>query len=143
MYPLRVLLTYIRGSTQREKTFEEYCRAAEIKPNRLKTECKTRWNSTFDTLERMSWLQKPLLEYARKEYTPEKEECEIPRENQIFWKQMACLLQFLEPFNEATLESSGDNYPTISSQVPLFNKLMDKTDKAKVIIFFSYCVEQV
>jgi hypothetical protein len=89
----------------------------------------TRWNSTFAMLKRALHLQKPIQMFALNY----RKELGIEPLTDSSWLQFEYLVDFLEPFQDATLESSGDTYVTVSSQLPLYNQLLDQLDESQVI----------
>jgi hypothetical protein len=45
------------------------------------------------------------------------------------WKRFHTLYEFLQPFQEATVATCGDKYPTLSLVLPLYNAILDHVER--------------
>ncbi|XP_076626932.1 uncharacterized protein LOC143344609 [Colletes latitarsis] len=86
-------------------------------PLELIQEVDTRWNSTYAMFKRFVVLQKSLNVILCEEYMPDNLSIEE-------WNFMEALTMILEPLKEATEDTSGDSYPTISHYFPMYFALM-------------------
>lgn len=91
----------------------------------------TRWSSCYFMIERALKLQKGLDHVAAN--LKELRQFELQEDD---WKRLQEVLCFLKPFAETTRHIEGFKYPTLSSVIPLYNKLLDnvedwRADKSK------------
>ena len=82
---------------------------------------RTRWNSTFDMIERVLTLRAPLTRLFNELHS---QDANFPEFDANDWKTFELLVDFLRPFKEVTELSSGQNYATFSTVVPLYEFLL-------------------
>ena len=92
-----------------------------LNPLTLILDYKTRWNSTVVMLERILKLKQPVINFLvihGKDVTePGDDTLTITSEA---WNRFSEIMNFLKPFNEATIMPCVDTYPTFSVVVPLY-----------------------
>lgn len=124
---VRKIIKKIRNSPQMTKKFEAIqVQSGSLNPIALILDCKTRWNSTASMLERILRLKQPVINFLvihGKDLTnPGEDLLTIKTEA---WDRFSDIMNFLKPFNEATIMTSADKYPTLSVVVPLYNAILD------------------
>lgn len=135
--PLRIAIKAIRYSPLKLDRLETFCGQEDPPLKFVKPilDVKTRWNSTFDMLERTIRLKSPLIRIFNEiAMEPRKSgEDPFPIFTHSDWETYRLISDLLRPFKEVTVEISGDSYPTFSTSLPLYNYLMDHlTSKGKV-----------
>lgn len=80
----------------------------EQKPLKLLMDVITRWNSTFDMLERITKLQEPLEAAIGLLHNP------VQNLSHEEWRVLPEILQILKPFKQLTEEMSSEKEVTIS-----------------------------
>ncbi|EXX51121.1 hypothetical protein RirG_264420 [Rhizophagus irregularis DAOM 197198w] len=120
---LRKLVVKIHASPQRREKFSRQCEAAHLPDKELVVDVKTRWNSTFDMIERSLELREALDNIAIADR--DLRQCELIDAEWDLLKQIKKLLYI---FLRATLHISHGRYPTIENSIPIFNWIMDKIE---------------
>ena len=117
---LRKLIKTIRKSAKMLEELENLSKLDNQNFLRPVLDCKTRWNSTYNMLNRAVLLKEKIQMLAVKysalnTYLP----------NIVEWELFSNLDQFLEAFNKATIDLSTQSYPTIghSRIILLANKI--------------------
>jgi hypothetical protein len=113
---LRSLLSFIKDSPKRLQILEEKCEALNVKFIKPKIDIITRWNSTFDMINRALQLKSVLIYLALNE-----KEFKIKKISENSWSFFESLKVVLEPFNDATKILSNSKIPTINLVIPNFN----------------------
>lgn len=80
---------------------------------KLKQDVRTRWNSTFFMLERLIKLKEPITIVM---ITLKDSPCHL---NSDEWSIIEDVVPLLRPFDRVTVELSAEQYPTISTVIPL------------------------
>ncbi|CAB5193439.1 unnamed protein product [Rhizophagus irregularis] len=90
--------------------------------SQLKTllDVSTRWNSTFDMINRALYLKEALNSLALSE--KDLKNFVIMDDE---WTELEKVKLFLEKFKEITVLMSSSSYPTLSMLIPLYNALID------------------
>lgn len=94
---------------------------------------RTRWNSSFEMIER-ALLLKPALRIIIQEIHPADDDEEPGADGlvgNIDWDRLKTLTDFLQPFKEATLIASASHYPSLSLVLPQYNSLLDHQEYFK------------
>ncbi|CAB5371644.1 unnamed protein product [Rhizophagus irregularis] len=99
------------------------CEAAHLPDKELVVDVKTRWNSTFDMIERSLELREALDNIAIADRDLRQWEL-IDAE----WDLLKQIKKLLYIFLRATLYISHGRYPTIENSIPIFNWIMDKIE---------------
>ncbi|CAB5370059.1 unnamed protein product [Rhizophagus irregularis] len=120
---LRKLVVKIHASPQRREKFSRQCEAAHLPDKELVVDVKTRWNSTFEMIERSLELREALDNIAIADRDLRKWEI-IDAE----WDLLKQIKKLLYIFLRATLYISHGRYPTIENSIPIFNWIMDKIE---------------
>ncbi|GES82328.1 zinc finger BED domain-containing protein RICESLEEPER 2-like [Rhizophagus clarus] len=120
---LRTLLNKIHHSPQRQEKLSFNCELHGINNLKVVLDVSTRWNSTFDMINRALYLKEALNSLALSEKD---------LKNFIItddeWSELEKVKLFLEKFKEITVLMSGSLYPTLSMLIPLYNALIDHTE---------------
>lgn len=128
--PLRIAIKAIRYSPLKLDRLETFCGQEDPPLKFVKPilDVKTRWNSTFDMLERTIRLKSPLIRIFNEiAMEPRKSgEDPFPIFTHSDWETYRLISDLLRPFKEVTVEISGDSYPTFSTSLPLYNYLREK-----------------
>ena len=124
---VRKIIKKIRSSPQMTKKFEAIQEhSGLLNPIALILDCKTRWNSTATMLQRILRLKQPVINFLLihgKDLTKPGED--LLTITSGAWNRFSEIMTFLKPFNEATIMTSADKYPTLSVVVPLYNAILD------------------
>ena len=111
------LVTYFRKSSRAAHVLTTKQEALEKPKHKLLQEVDTRWNSTYDMIERVMEQQVPvcaaLIEMKRMDLLPKDTECRLLEE----------MLQVLKPFKDVTVQVSAEKYVTASAIRPLIHHL--------------------
>ncbi|CAB4377007.1 unnamed protein product [Rhizophagus irregularis] len=117
---LRTLLGKIHHSPQRQEKLSFNCELHEISNLKVVLDMSTRWNSTFDMINRALYLKEALNSLALSE--KDLKNFVIMDDE---WTELEKVKLFLEKFKEITVLMSGSSYPTLSMLIPLYNALID------------------
>ena len=110
--PIKKLRSLIKVCRKSTKLLEELENLAKVDKKTFLCpimDCKTRWNSTFKMINRACYLKEHmemlLVRYSNvRNYFPVEEE----------WELFKDLDEFLQQFDDATIELSSQTYPTIA-----------------------------
>ncbi|MBW0567523.1 hypothetical protein O181_107238, partial [Austropuccinia psidii MF-1] len=118
--------SYIRQSPQRREKFITVVKLFydDIKANTLLTNVCTRWNSTYDMLER-AWSLKEAYNQFCGPTTMQQY-----RLSSLEWDKVKVIIDFLYPLYEATTIICGSKYPTINYTLPLYILLIKRINQA-------------
>lgn len=117
---LRKLVRKIRKSNLKRKQLRKMCKICGMDYLTPKIDVSTRWNSTFEMLERAAKLKKPLLAL-----------CSSVKSLRSFiiteaqWTELSILCDLLKKFDRSTKLISMERHPTISAYLPTLNWLLD------------------
>lgn len=117
---LRKLVRKIRKSGLKRKQLRKMCQLCGVDYLVPKIDVSTRWNSTFEMLERASKLKKPLLALCSSIKTLRPF---IITESE--WDELNKLFALLKKFDRSTKLVSMERHPTISAYLPTLNWLLD------------------
>ena len=96
---LHNIIVHIRGSTARIQEFTQLAKRLVPLDNR------TRWNSWYLMLIVALELQSAIDSYTKSHLETLEADYLTPRD----WKQLCMIMEFLQPFHRATLETQGDH----------------------------------
>ena len=117
------LVTFFRKSSRAAHVLSSKQDALGSPKHKLLKDVETRWNSTYDMVERVMEQQEPicatLIEQKRLDLLPKDTEFHLLEE----------VLKVLKPFKDITVQVSGENYVTISSILPLLDFVSQNTLK--------------
>ncbi|XP_044500195.1 zinc finger BED domain-containing protein RICESLEEPER 2-like [Mangifera indica] len=104
---VRDSVKYVRASEVRQRDFASTAKICGIKERKLVLDCPTRWNSTYNMLNVALIFREVWPGYGGKDgnylqYLP----------NEIEWKKLARVCDFLRVFNNVSKIVSGTDYPT-------------------------------
>ncbi|CAG8526270.1 27760_t:CDS:2, partial [Gigaspora margarita] len=117
---LKKLVIKIRKSPQKRERLSRQCFILQIKKLELIDDVKTRWNSTYDMIERALNLQQALNDLV----LTDKSLIKYSLTNNE-WNKLEQIKKLLKCFKDATLEISASSYPTLSCTIPIYNYLLD------------------
>lgn len=120
---LRTLIKKIRKSTQMRQKLKKFCRLYKIESRVPIIDVATRWNSTFQMIERAAYLKAPLRGLCSNEKKLHKY---IMNERE--WAELNILQKLLQKFHRATLLMSMERHPTICSYLPTLNWLLESLE---------------
>lgn len=112
------LVKFVTLSPKRKQTYEECCVSLNVKKLDLIKDVPTRWNSTFLMLER-AFSMKTVLDFMCSE------KIEFNEYAIQDWNNVKLLIDFLQPFYEATVMLSIHEYPSIYYVIPVIDSLLD------------------
>jgi Holliday junction resolvase RusA-like endonuclease len=105
-------------------------------PKGLKTDCPTRWNSSFDMLNRCLELRASIDHFFGYLETPhgkkEFSDLNLNRPASKEWFGIKCLVRLLAPFQTATKVLSGEKYPTLSLAYPVLRAIRRELERAEI-----------
>ena len=114
------LVTFFRKSSRAAHILQTKQEALEKPKHKLIQEVDTRWNSTYDMVERVMEQQVPicatLIEMKRMDLLPKDTECRL----------LEGVLKVLKPFKDVTVQVSAEKYVTTSAIQPLIHHLTQK-----------------
>ena len=114
------LVTYFRKSTQASTLLANKQEALGMKKHKLLQDVDTRWNSTYDMIQRVMEQQAAicaaLLEQKRMDL--------LPKDNEL--KLLEDIIDILKPFKDVTEQMSGQAYVTLSAVRPILHFLKSK-----------------
>ena len=109
------LVTYFRKSTQAATLLASKQEALGMKKHKLLQDVETRWNSTYDMIQRVMEQQAAicaaLLEQKRMDL--------LPKDNEL--KLLEDIIDVLKPFKDVTEQMSGQSYVTVSTVHPILH----------------------
>lgn len=117
---LRELIKKVRKSTQKRQKLEQHCNFYKISYLVPIIDVATRWNSTFEMLERAEYLKTPLRALCSSEKKFNKF-LMTDRE----WNDLNCVKVLLAKFDRSSQLLSMQRRPTISAYLPTMNWLRD------------------
>ena len=119
------LVTYFRKSSRAAHILSDKQDALGTDKHKLLQDVDTRWNSTYDMVQRVLEQQSPicatLVDQKRLDLLPKDAEFHILEE----------LVQVLKPFKEVTVQVSAEAYVTSSAICPLLCHLIENALKIK------------
>jgi hypothetical protein len=126
----RKLVTFLHSSTSafaklRDKQRLIFDMADERRTHNLKQDVPTRWNSTYEMLERLVEQTPPLMAMATDQSLPKNMRTSVKNSVYSFDEQSIAekLVDLLKPFYMATSTVCGENSPTMHKIVILKRKL--------------------
>ena len=129
---LRALVKFIKGSSKRTSKFMKL----QPKNNRysILLDCPTRWNSTFEMIERGITLKPFLLQFIQASKTDSDYKRDIVNKDLSIlhpshWSHLTNVMEILQMYQLCTQTISGDTYVTISQVIPLFKFLFHELDR--------------
>ncbi|XP_075999197.1 E3 SUMO-protein ligase ZBED1-like [Genypterus blacodes] len=120
----RKMVTFFRTSTTAKETLTQVQRQMGRPVLKMIIEVDTRWNSTYSMLERLYDLREPVgaaLASLRTEIT-------LP--TSLEYATIKETIQVLGPFQQATVELSGEKWVSASKVIPML-KMLSHTTQAK------------
>jgi hypothetical protein len=141
---LRNIIKYVKDSPQRSFNFRSLQNNGRD-PLNLQLDCATRWNSTYEMLERALLLKETIIRFCSlSEYKNDLKNHQLTINNG--WKQLQLLAEFLQMFKLVSDQISGEKYTTISRILPfytfLFEELRTWSNNSKSIGAFIHQVNQ-
>ena len=126
----RKLVGHFKQSAVSSENLRE--KQLQLNPNKpplvVLQDVSTRWNSTFFMLSRLVELRTALtVVLSDSAITPKKEHRDLLLKDQQ-WTIAAQLVDILRPFELATTIASGQQYVTLSLELPVINKLIAGVD---------------
>ena len=119
------LVTFFRKSSRAAHVLTEKQQALGTPNHKLLQDVETRWNSTYDMVERIMEQQAPicatLVEQKRLDLLPKDAEFSLLEE----------VLMVLKPFKDVTVQVSAEKYVTISAIRPLLHHLTENALKVE------------
>lgn len=116
---LRKLVKKIRKSPQMRQKVENHCKFYKMEYRVPVIDVATRWNSTFQMLERADYLKTPLRALCLSEKKLNKF-LMTDRE----WNDLNCIKILLAKFDRSTQLMSMQRHPTIAAYIPTLNWLI-------------------
>lgn len=117
---LRKLIKKVRKSTQMRQKLRSLCRLYKIKYRVPIIDVSTRWNSTYEMIQRASYLKSPLRALCTNEKSLNKFIT-----NEAEWVDLNTLKNLLQKFNRSTKLMSMERHPTLSAYIPTLNWLLE------------------
>jgi len=102
-----------RSEVENRLLAEKQTQLGSIIMLKLKQDVRTRWNSTYLMIERLIKLKEPLSIVS---ITLKEVPANLTSEE---WSTIEDIIPLLKPFNNLTIELSGENYPVIAKVIPL------------------------
>ncbi|KAH9629373.1 hypothetical protein HF086_008159 [Spodoptera exigua] len=118
MRRVKDIIEYFHRSAPAKKKFAEIQEQMHIAPLKLKQDVVTRWNSTYDSLQRVLKVKEALiatLAIMRPDISLSQED----------WQTIEKATELLKPFYEITLEVSGETYVSASKYI-VFSKIITR-----------------
>lgn len=109
---LRKLIKKIRKSCQMREKLWKLCQVYGIKHLVPIIDVKTRWDSSFEMIERAAYLKTPLRALCSNEKMSE-------------WSVLGSLQVLLQKFHQSTKRMSMERHPTICSYLPTLDWLLE------------------
>lgn len=117
---LRKLIKKVRKSPQMRQKLKKLCELYEVKYLVPIIDVATRWNSTFQMIERAAYLKRPLHTLCSNEKSLNEL---LMYENE--WKELNTLSVLLQKFHRSTMLLSMERHPTISAYLPTLKWLLE------------------
>lgn len=117
---LRVLVKKVKNSTQKRQKLRKFCEFYKVKYRVPILDVPTRWNSTFNMIQRALDLKTPLRSLCTNDNTLKKYLITEPE-----WINIEKLKELLQKFDRSTQLMSMERHPTISSYLPTLNWLLE------------------
>lgn len=114
----------IRSSPQRREQLAKQCSVEGLEFKNAILDVRTRWNSTYDMLERALEIRKPLTLTVQSF----KQLRHLVLSNDE-WNKVMTTINLLKPFKEATKELSEEGVPKLSQTVSIYNALFEHLEK--------------
>ena len=119
------LVTFFRKSAQSSHVLSKKQEALNTPQHKLCRDVVTRWNSTYDMVDRVMEQQTPicatLVEVKRMDLLPKDGEFSL----------LEAVLKVLKPFKDVTVQISAEKYVTVSAIRPLLHHLIDTVLKVE------------
>jgi len=120
---IRFAIKKLRSSPAQKKVYELQCKAAEVKPNMLQLDCRTRWNSTYDMLSILYKQRKAFDYWLATDPQVNKVKLGYLKLTTEEWDMVKQMITHLKGFEECTKLASGSHYVTLSMIMPAFIEL--------------------
>lgn len=120
---LRKLIKKVRKSPQKRQKLNRLCQLYDIKYLAPIIDVATRWNSTFNMIERAAYLKVPLRALCSNEKSL-KGICMSESE----WKELSALNGLLQKFDRSTKLMSMERHPSICAYIPTLNWLIESVE---------------
>ena len=124
---LRKIATYFHKSTTASAVLRHKQALCDINKNKLKIDVSTRWNSTYDMIERFL-EQKEAVTAALCDAKLKKDKLDSVTDSEL--EELEALKIMLQPFKEATLTMCSQKSPTVSVINPMTNLLKTSFEPA-------------
>jgi hypothetical protein len=128
---LRRIIRIIRSGPQsflRFREINDIVKIADLKPI---LDVLTRWNSTYDMMDRALKLEKSIQMYVS-QYDSNLTTSEMDKAFNLkgsMWGRFRDIMEYLQKFKEVSTVLCGDKYPTLSMVVPQYNRLLKHLEK--------------
>lgn len=120
---LRKLIKKIRKSPQMRQKLRRLCELYDIAYLTPIIDVATRWNSTFNMIERAAYLKVPLRALCSNEKS-----LNGLCMNEYEWKELNSLSALLQKFDRSTKLLSMERHPSICAYVPTLNWLLESVE---------------
>lgn len=120
---LRQLIKKVRKSTQMRQKLKKLCKLYKIEYLVPIIDVSTRWNSTYQMIERAYYLRIPLRALCSNEKSLRKY-----LTNEAEWTNLNTLKELLQKFDRSTKLMSMERHPTICSYLPTLNWLLESLE---------------
>lgn len=117
---LRKLIKKVKNSTQKRQKLRKLCQLYKIEYRAPIIDVATRWNSTFEMIQRAAYLKSPLRALCTNEKSLKKY-----LTTELEWNNLDTLKGLLQKFDRSTQLMSMERHPTISSYLPTLNWLLE------------------
>ena len=126
---VKAIVAFFKKSPKQTEKLKDVHKANNTQFKKLKQECETRWNSTYDMLQ--SYIHQHteitgILCKAGKATLCLAEPDEDKGEDEV--AKVKEIIETLQPMKEATEELSGEKFTTLSKVVPMITALKKKTE---------------
>jgi hypothetical protein len=128
---LRRIIRSIRSGPQsflRFREINDIVKTADLKPI---LDVPTRWNSTYDMMDRALKLEKSIQMYAS-QHDSNLTTSEMDKAFNLkgsMWGRFRDIMEYLQKFKDVSTGLCGDKYPTLSMVVPQYNRLLKHLEK--------------
>lgn len=121
---LRELVKKVRKSTQKRQSLEHHCEFYKMVYLVPIIDVATRWNSTFQMLDRAEYLKTPLRALC----LSEKNMSNLLMTDRE-WNELNCIKILLAKFDRSSQLLSMQRHPTIAAYLPTLNWLRDSLEQ--------------